>query len=134
ELAEYINTSSWNRPAICYNDDDEDCTIAITHILSTVEPEDSLRMGDEQLDTIPEKESEEFIKSSVENLIPNPNEFIKSSVEDLILIPSESEDTSRSDSKCILPSCDYFSPIDVPEEKSVTFSNPLFNSNDDFTS
>nr|GEX38790.1 hypothetical protein [Tanacetum cinerariifolium] len=47
------------------------------------------------------------------------NEFIKSSVEDLVLIPSESEDTSRSDSECILPSCDDFSPIDVPEEKAV---------------
>nr|GFC26405.1 hypothetical protein [Tanacetum cinerariifolium] len=43
-------------------------------------------------------------------------------------------DTSGSDSECILPSCDDFSPIDVPKEKSVTFSNPLFNSNDDFTS
>ncbi|GJS08497.1 hypothetical protein Tco_0365293 [Tanacetum coccineum] len=57
-----------------------------------------------------------------------------SSVEDLILIPSESEDTSESDSECILPSCDNFSPINVYEEKSVTFSNPLFNSNDDYTS
>ncbi|GKC09268.1 hypothetical protein Tco_1000878, partial [Tanacetum coccineum] len=34
---------------------------------------------------------------------------------------------------CDLPSCDDFSPINVYEEKSVTFSNPLFNSNDDFT-
>nr|GEZ02451.1 hypothetical protein [Tanacetum cinerariifolium] len=72
-----------------------------------------------KLNTIPEKES---------------NEFIKSSVEDLVLIPSESEDTSGSDNKCILPSCDDFSPIDVPKEKAVTFFNPLFNSNDDFIS
>nr|GEY37136.1 hypothetical protein [Tanacetum cinerariifolium] len=57
-----------------------------------------------------------------------------SSVEDLVPIPSESEDTSRSDSECILPSCDDISPIDVPKEKAVTFSNPLFNSNDDFIS
>nr|GEU35293.1 hypothetical protein [Tanacetum cinerariifolium] len=35
--------------------------IAITFDLSTVEPEDSLRMGDEHLDTIPETESDEFI-------------------------------------------------------------------------
>ncbi|GJW93288.1 hypothetical protein Tco_0172960 [Tanacetum coccineum] len=52
---------------------------------------------------------------------------------DLVPIPSESEDTSESDSDCDLPSCDDFSPINVYEEKSVTFSNPLFNSNDDFT-
>nr|GEU48975.1 hypothetical protein [Tanacetum cinerariifolium] len=76
ELAEYINTLSWNHPAICYNDDDddEDCTIAITPILSTVEPKDSLRIGDEHLDTIPEKEPDEFIKSSVENFVLNPSE------------------------------------------------------------
>nr|GEY87686.1 hypothetical protein [Tanacetum cinerariifolium] len=33
-------------------------------------------MGDEHLDTIPEKESDEFIKSSVKNLVPNPNSSI----------------------------------------------------------
>nr|GEV02658.1 hypothetical protein [Tanacetum cinerariifolium]GEV96584.1 hypothetical protein [Tanacetum cinerariifolium] len=60
--------------------------------------------------------------------------IIKSSVEDFVLIPSESEDTSKSDSECDLSSCDDFSPINVPEGKSVTFSNPLFDSNDDFTS
>nr|GFC54536.1 hypothetical protein [Tanacetum cinerariifolium] len=60
------------------------------------------------------------------------DEFIKPSVEDLVLIPSESEDTSVSESVCILPSFNDFCPIDIPEEKSVTFSNPLFNSNDDF--
>nr|GFB46417.1 hypothetical protein [Tanacetum cinerariifolium] len=31
-------------------------------------------MGDEHLNTIPEKESDEFIKSCVENLVPNPSE------------------------------------------------------------
>nr|GEX39220.1 hypothetical protein [Tanacetum cinerariifolium]GEZ59876.1 hypothetical protein [Tanacetum cinerariifolium] len=74
ELAEYINTPGWNRPAFYNNgdDDDEDCTIAITpDFLIT----NSLIMGDEHLDTIPEKESDEFIKSSVENLAPNPSEF-----------------------------------------------------------
>ncbi|GKD75471.1 hypothetical protein Tco_1333753 [Tanacetum coccineum] len=44
------------------------------------------------------------------------------------------EDTSESDSDCDLPSCDDFSHINGSEEKSVTFSNPLFDSNDDFTS
>nr|GEU71176.1 hypothetical protein [Tanacetum cinerariifolium] len=68
ELAEYINTSSWNRPAF-YNyddDDDEDYTIAITLILSTEDPIDSLIMEDEHLDTILATESDEVIKSSVE--------------------------------------------------------------------
>nr|GEU94352.1 hypothetical protein [Tanacetum cinerariifolium] len=76
ELAVYINTSSWDRPTICYsNDDDEDCTITITPILSTKEPDNSLSMGDKHLDTIPATESDEVIKSSVENLVLIPNQF-----------------------------------------------------------
>ncbi|GKE94959.1 hypothetical protein Tco_1579814, partial [Tanacetum coccineum] len=35
-------------------------------------------------------------------------------------------DTSRSDSKNVLPSCDDLSSINVPRDDSVTFSNPLF--------
>ncbi|GJW30436.1 hypothetical protein Tco_0047311 [Tanacetum coccineum] len=81
-------------------------TIAITPVLPTMEPEDSLIMGDENLSDIPEKESDEFIKSSVEDLVP---------------IPGESEDTSDSDKECDFPF-------------SVTFSNHLFDANDDFTS
>ncbi|GKC08318.1 hypothetical protein Tco_0999928 [Tanacetum coccineum] len=72
-------------------------------------PEDSLNMGDEYLSTILEKESDKVIKSSVE---------------DLVLIPREFEDTSDNDSECDLPFCD----------NPVTFSNPLFDSNNDFTS
>ncbi|GJR65559.1 hypothetical protein Tco_0011624 [Tanacetum coccineum] len=89
---------------------------AITHDLLTKEPEDSLILGNEKLSTIPEKESDEFIKSSVE---------------DLISIPRESEDSSGSDSESVLPSSDDFFPIF--EEIFVTFSNPLFDSNN-FTS
>nr|GEU87033.1 hypothetical protein [Tanacetum cinerariifolium] len=43
-------------------------------VLSTEEPNNSLSMGDEHLDTIPATESDQFIKSSVENLIPIPRE------------------------------------------------------------
>nr|GEV86194.1 hypothetical protein [Tanacetum cinerariifolium] len=81
-------------------------SIVITNsppVLPIEDPEDSLIMRNEDLNTIPEKESDEFIKSSVE---------------DLVLIPSEYEDSSGSESVCILPSCDDFSPIDVPEEKA----------------
>ncbi|GKD09983.1 hypothetical protein Tco_1189668, partial [Tanacetum coccineum] len=94
-------------------------SIEITPILPTLEPEDSLIMGNEELSTILEKESDEFIKSSVE---------------DLVSTPSEPKDTSERDSDCDLPSSNDFSPISVFEEKSVTFANPLFDSNDDFTS
>nr|GEV33203.1 hypothetical protein [Tanacetum cinerariifolium] len=80
-------------------------TIAITLDLPTVEPEDSLRMRDEHLDTILETESDEFIKSSVENLVPNP---------------SECED----EGECDVPACDNFT----------TFSNLLFDADEDFSS
>nr|GFC01829.1 hypothetical protein [Tanacetum cinerariifolium] len=43
-------------------------------VLSTEEPDNSLSIGDEHLDTIPTTESDEFIKSSVENHIPIPSE------------------------------------------------------------
>ncbi|GJU00754.1 hypothetical protein Tco_1111092 [Tanacetum coccineum] len=72
----------WKIP-VCYDDDDDEersiplkdtiisglppC-VAITPALSTEEPVDSLIMENEHLDTIPETESDEFIKSSVENL------------------------------------------------------------------
>ncbi|GJZ07993.1 hypothetical protein Tco_0542276 [Tanacetum coccineum] len=65
---------------------------------------------------------------------PGIGRIHKSSVENLVPIPSESEDNSGSDSDCDLPSCNDFSLINIPKGKSVTFSNPLFDSNDDFTS
>nr|GEY81871.1 hypothetical protein [Tanacetum cinerariifolium] len=63
----------WKIPACC--DDDDDDNSAITPVLSTEEPVDSLSMGDEHLDTIPAIESDEVIKSSVEDLVPIPSEF-----------------------------------------------------------
>nr|GEX88359.1 hypothetical protein [Tanacetum cinerariifolium] len=101
ELAVYINTPSWDCPTICYNDDDEDCTIAIT----PTEPDNSLSIGDEHLDTIPAIESNKFIKSIVENLVPNPSE-------------------SEGEHECDVPSCEDFT----------TFSNLLFDADDDFFS
>ncbi|GJZ86703.1 hypothetical protein Tco_0658313 [Tanacetum coccineum] len=118
ELAEYINSPSWNHPAFYFNDDDDEYTIiyrstkAITHNLPTEEPEYSLSMADEHPNTIPKTESDKLMKSSVENLV---------------LILSESKDIS--DDECELPLCD-----DSPETQFTTFSNPLFDSNDDFSS
>nr|GEV39347.1 hypothetical protein [Tanacetum cinerariifolium] len=48
---------------------------AITPVLLTEEPEYSLSMGDEHLSTTPEIESDEIIKSGVENLVPIPSEY-----------------------------------------------------------
>nr|GEX64142.1 hypothetical protein [Tanacetum cinerariifolium] len=122
KLAEYINSSSWNRPTFYNNDEEhsiqykeylENSTNAIAPDLPTKEPEYSLSMGDEHLSTIPETESDEVIKSSVKNLVS---------------IPSEYEVTSDNDSDCDVP---------VKDESSLIFtifSNPLFYSQDDFTS
>nr|GEZ20677.1 hypothetical protein [Tanacetum cinerariifolium] len=112
ELAVYINTPSWDRPTIYYNDDDDkDCTIAITPILSTEEPDNSLSMGDEHLDTILATESDELIKSRVENLVP---------------IPSKSE--GIPDNMCDVPFHDNSPPLDVSKNQFNDFSDSNYDS------
>nr|GEW65151.1 hypothetical protein [Tanacetum cinerariifolium] len=95
----------WKIP-ICYDDDDdddddEDYTIAITH----KEPDNSLSMGDDHLDIVPVTKSDEFIKSSFENLVLNPSE-------------------SKGEHDCDVPACEVFT----------TFSNILFDSDYDLSS
>nr|GFA21917.1 hypothetical protein [Tanacetum cinerariifolium] len=90
-----------------------DYTSAITPdepVLSNEEPDNSLSMGDEHLD------SDEFIKSGVENLIP---------------IPSESE--GIPDHMCDVPSYDNSQPLDVLKDQIEDFSesNNEFSSIDD---
>ncbi|GJX55902.1 hypothetical protein Tco_0285799 [Tanacetum coccineum] len=101
----------WKIP-ICY-DDDEDDIITITPILSTKEPVDSLIIEDEHLDTISATESDEVIKSNVENLVP---------------IPCESE--GIPDSVCDVPLCNNPTPLEAFKEHSET----VIDSNDDSTS
>nr|GEY91382.1 hypothetical protein [Tanacetum cinerariifolium] len=117
-LSDYTNSSSWNRPIFYDNDEHsreylEKSSKSITPVLLTEDPEYSLSMGDEHLSTISKTESDELIKSSVENLVP---------------IPSEHEVTSDNESECDVPVNDESSQI------FTTFSNPLFDYNDDFTS
>ncbi|GJV06536.1 hypothetical protein Tco_1344192 [Tanacetum coccineum] len=81
---------------------------AFTSTLPSIEPKDSFIMGDEHLSTF--------------------------STEEIILIPRESEETSRSDSKNVLPSCDDFSSIKDPRDDSETFSNLLFEFDVNFNS
>nr|GEW74349.1 hypothetical protein [Tanacetum cinerariifolium] len=122
ELAEYTNSSSWNYPTF-YDDDDEytiqyrkyleNSSNAITLDLPTKEPDNSLSMGDEHRSTILKIESDEVIKSSVEDLVP---------------IPSEAE--GISDDTCDVPFCDNSPPLDVLSDHFEIFSN----FNDDCTS
>ncbi|GJQ97799.1 hypothetical protein Tco_0008938 [Tanacetum coccineum] len=126
ELAEYINSPSWNCLAFYDNDDEytiqyreylENSSNAIILDLPTKEPDNSLSMGDEHLSTILETESEEVIKSSVEDLVP---------------IPSESKDIS--DDMCDVPFCDNSPPLNVLNDHFEIFSyfnNDCTLSNDD---
>nr|GEV39801.1 hypothetical protein [Tanacetum cinerariifolium] len=116
---------------VCYDDDNDEersnsledniisrlplCS-AITPdepVLSTEEPDNSLSMGDEHLDTIPATESDEVIKSSVENLIS---------------IPSESEGIPEH--MCDVPFHANSPPLDVSKDQFEDF----FESNDGFSS
>nr|GFB12630.1 hypothetical protein [Tanacetum cinerariifolium] len=76
ELAEFINSPGWNRPAV-YDDDDDDVdyTIAITPVVTTEEPDNSLSIGDKHLDTILATESDEVLKSGVKDLVLILSEF-----------------------------------------------------------
>ncbi|GKE20384.1 hypothetical protein Tco_1431896, partial [Tanacetum coccineum] len=65
---------------------EEQATQTITPDLPTEEPDNSLSMRDEHLSTILETESDEVIKSSVEDLVPIPSEF-KGISEDICDMP-----------------------------------------------
>ncbi|GJT35229.1 hypothetical protein Tco_0925648 [Tanacetum coccineum] len=98
-------------------DDDEDYIIAIIPVLSTNKPVDSLIMEDEHLDAIPATESDEVIKSSVENLVPTPSEFEG--------IPNK---------MCDVPLCDHPTPLEAFKEHSeivVEFNDDSTSSDDD---
>nr|GEV22284.1 hypothetical protein [Tanacetum cinerariifolium] len=127
--------------SFCYDDDDvydyEKSTFplneiisqippsnAITSVSTTIEdPKDSLIIGNKDLSTILEKESDEFIKLSVKDLFP---------------IPNESEDTSGSDNDGVNPlfkevleyiknKDSYDSNLDEPD----LLVTPLFDANED---
>nr|GFB08231.1 hypothetical protein [Tanacetum cinerariifolium] len=138
-----VKAKYWKLP-VCYDDDDDEersdslddnifsglpSFSVITPdepVLSTEEPDNSLSMGDEHLDTIPATESDEFIKSGVKNLIPIPSEsnesdeFIKSGFKNLIPIPSESNGIPEQ--ICDVPFHDNFLPLDVSKDQVEDFS------------
>nr|GFC04863.1 hypothetical protein [Tanacetum cinerariifolium] len=138
EEEQAAKAQNWKLP-VCYDDDDDEersnslkdniisglpsCS-AITRlpscsaitpnvpVLSTEEPDNSLSMRDERLDTIPVTESDEVIKSSVENFIS---------------IPSESEGIPEH--MCDVPFHDNSPPLDISKDQFEDF----FESNDEFS-
>nr|GFB12565.1 hypothetical protein [Tanacetum cinerariifolium] len=121
---------------VCYDDDDdeessnplEDNIISELPSYSTVtptEPIDSLSMGDEHLDTILEMKSDEFIKSCVDNLVPNPSKSEGDNGCDVLagfttfsnVLFDDDYDSDSSDNQSL-------SDKDVSEK---IYSNPLFD-------
>nr|GEY79450.1 hypothetical protein [Tanacetum cinerariifolium] len=110
------------KPTVDYFDDEDDDDTMVTIILSpaiaqplplltTMKPADTLLTGDEDSITTPAKETDQFIKSDADDLVP---------------IPRESEETSNDDSEC--NTLDISLPTtDVREDDFVTFLNPLFD-------
>ncbi|GJZ78683.1 hypothetical protein Tco_0643520 [Tanacetum coccineum] len=120
---EELDSSQYWKPLAYYSDDDAafyresiDETPPSDSITPDLPITDSLVREDEHLDTILEMDSDEEIESSVENLN---------------LTPSESEDLSDYVSECDLPFCDNSPDFNNDSE---IFSNPLFDSNADYTS
>ncbi|GJU51579.1 hypothetical protein Tco_1221134 [Tanacetum coccineum] len=149
--------------------------------LATMEPLDTLLIGDEVISTTPERENDEFIKSSIDDLVPIPREsevtsvyddlecsmpidpplpctdVLGDAIVDIDLLLGENLDTlstgdrevefnpSRDIEELERLLADYPVPLpmvfDEPLGNSdlisrsydVTFSNPLFDFNDDFT-
>ncbi|GJV47822.1 hypothetical protein Tco_1438034 [Tanacetum coccineum] len=94
------------------SDDDIEVNPAYTPslpFLTTMEPADTLLMGDEVISTTPAREN---------------NELIKSSVDDLVLIPRESEVTSDSNLQCDMPVNTPLPSTDVREE-NFDINSPL---------
>ncbi|GJS35815.1 hypothetical protein Tco_0534197 [Tanacetum coccineum] len=140
----------------CDDDDDDNLGFYAVHpntihtpVSQNVEPKDSLIMGDGHINTIPETET-----ISVETLVSNPSEsddfslgecnlfniddsyYEKSTSRLDHLAPISPEivevcvdnDDTDDDDDCDMPVCDESSPI------FTIFSNPLFDSNENFSS
>nr|GFB67339.1 hypothetical protein [Tanacetum cinerariifolium] len=134
EEEQAAKAQNWKLP-ICYDDDDDEegsnslkdkiiSELPPRSAITPNEPVDSLSMGDKHLDTISEMESDEFIKSCVENLVPNPSESEGKNGCDVpacfttfsnILFEADYESDSSDYQSC--------SDEDFSEE---IFSNPLF--------
>nr|GEY69166.1 hypothetical protein [Tanacetum cinerariifolium] len=126
ELAEYINSPIWNYHIFFY-DEDEEYTIqyreylkkspdAVTSILPTEEPEYSLSMGYEHLNTTLEMESDKITKSGVEELVP---------------ILSECEVTSEDKRECDVLICKNSPIFDDHYEIFFDSNNDDISSDDD---
>ncbi|GJR74513.1 hypothetical protein Tco_0086878 [Tanacetum coccineum] len=89
---------------------------AITPDLPIEEPDNSLKIGDEHLDTISATKSDEVIKSSIENLVPIPSEF-----------EGISDDTSNvptCDNNCVNAESDLVESL-INRNTSIVYSSKI---------
>nr|GFB86440.1 hypothetical protein [Tanacetum cinerariifolium] len=135
EEEQAAKAQTWKPPVCCDDDDDEESSNSlIDNIVSELpsysavtpsEPIDSLSMGDEHLNTTSATESDEFIKSRIENLVPNPSESEGENECDVSagfttfsnVLFDANYDFDSSDDQSL-------SDEDVPEK---IYSNPLFD-------
>nr|GEZ49690.1 hypothetical protein [Tanacetum cinerariifolium] len=135
EEEQAVKAQSWKIP-VCYDDDDDEessnsledniiSELPPYYAVTPTEPVDSLSMGDEHLNTIPATKSDEFIKSCIENLVPNPSESEGENGCDVLtgfttfsnVFFDDDYDSDSTDDQSL-------SDEDVPEK---IYSNPLFD-------
>nr|GFA71395.1 hypothetical protein [Tanacetum cinerariifolium] len=135
EEEQAVKAQNWKLPVCYYDDDDEESSnpledniiseLPLYSAVTPTEPIDSLSMGDEHLATISAMESDKFIKSCVENLVPNPSESKGETGCDVLagfttfsnVLFDDDYDSESSDDQSL-------SDEDVPEK---IYSNPLFD-------
>nr|GEW55485.1 hypothetical protein [Tanacetum cinerariifolium] len=135
EEEQAAKAQTWKLP-VCYDDDDDEegynslndnivFEFPPYSAVTPTEPIDSLSMGDEHLDTIPATESDEFIKTCVENVILNLSESEGENECDVlacfttfsnVLFNTDYDSDSGDDQS--------FSDEDFPKK---IYSNPLFD-------
>ncbi|GJS05690.1 hypothetical protein Tco_0322198 [Tanacetum coccineum] len=123
-------------------------------VLATMEPLDTFLMGDGVISTIPAREIDEFLKSSVDNIVPilRESELTLDSTDlecsmpidpplpctDVLRDAKDIEELERllADDPVPIPKV-FDAPLgnsdSVRKSYDVTFSNPLFDFNDDYT-
>nr|GEY14794.1 pre-mRNA splicing Prp18-interacting factor [Tanacetum cinerariifolium] len=135
EEAQTVKAQSWKLP-VCYDDDDDgegfnslqdniNSELPLCSAITPNEPIDSLSIEDEHLNTIPATESDEFIKSCVENLVPNPSKS-KGESECNVLAGFTTFSNVLFDYDYDFDSSDDQS-LSVEDVQEKIYSNPLFD-------
>nr|GEZ69990.1 hypothetical protein [Tanacetum cinerariifolium] len=122
ELGEFINSPSWNRPAV-YDDDDDDVdyTIAITPVLSIEEPDNSLSIPDTLCDVhLVNNPTPLEAKDQFEIVINSNNDYSSSDDDSLYYENIEYVEASPHDSEFVSLEV---KKIVIPEDEEIEDDN-----------